>query len=455
MDWQTCFTEKRTGVDHHKSGNRTEYQRDFDRIIFASSFRRLQDKTQIFPLPGNKFVHNRLTHSLEVASVGRSLGNIIGAHIANNAVGTDAEAQYFYRSDLPWVIAAACLAHDIGNPSFGHSGEKAISSYFVDCADQKIGPATLKSYFDDKEWQDLITFEGNANALRILTHQFNGRSKGGLRLTYPTLASILKYPCESTAVDKGYKHRKKYGFFQAEKDTFLDIVGELGMTRESEDEIVFQRHPFVYLVEAADDICYRIIDMEDAHRLNIIPKPVIANAFLNIMESIGRPEDDMDKIKKTYASIADDNDSITYLRAKSINTLTLESSDVFKANTDAILNGTFNDTLIDNIETRCGALKEVIDISVDQIYNYHPVVEVEIAGYHVLNRLLSLFIPTVLKEDLKPIEKKTYRLIPNQFLSSGTAYDRVLGILDFISGMTDSYAMDMFRKTTGVEFSNH
>lgn len=455
MNWETCFTEKRTGVDHHKSGNRTEYQRDFDRIIFASSFRRLQDKTQIFPLPGNKFVHNRLTHSLEVASVGRSLGNIIGNHIAHNFVPADSDAFHFYQADLPWVVAAACLAHDIGNPAFGHSGEKAISSYFIDCADTKIGEGTLRSYFDSKQWTDLTTFEGNANALRILTHQFNGRSKGGLRLTYPTLASILKYPCESSAVSKAYKHRKKYGFFQSEKETFVDIVEQLGMLKEENDDIIYQRHPYVYLVEAADDICYRIIDMEDAHRLNIIPKSVIANAFLSIMDSIGRKEDDMTQIQKTYNSIQDDNDSIAYLRAKSINTLTLESCDVFIQNADAILNGEFNDTLIDNIETRCGALKEVIDISVDQIYNYHPVVEVEIAGYNVLHKLLSTFIPTVLKKELLPIEKKTYRLIPNQFLSDGSEYDRVLGIVDFISGMTDSYAMDLFRKTTGVEFSNH
>lgn len=455
MDWQTCFTEKRTGVDHHKSGNRTEYQRDFDRIIFASPFRRLQDKTQIFPLPGNKFVHNRLTHSLEVASVGRSLGHLIGNHIADSMVPEGSEAYHFYQADLPWVIAAACLAHDIGNPSFGHSGEKAISSYFIDNAKTTIDGNELQSYFDHKEWTDLTTFEGNANALRILTHQYNGRSKGGLRLTYPTLASILKYPCESTAVDKEYKHRKKYGFFQSEKETFLDIVGQLGMIKELGDGIVYQRHPYVYLVEAADDICYRIIDMEDAHRLNIIPKQVIAEAFLNIMDSIGRKEDNIDKIRSTYNSITDDNDSIAYLRAKSINTLTLESSDVFMANTEAILKGKFNDTLIDNIEQRCGALKDVIDISVDQIYNYHPVIEVEIAGYNVLDRLLSIFVPTVLKEKLLPIEKKTHRLIPHQFLFHGSSYDRVLGIVDFISGMTDSYAMNLYRKTTGVEFSNH
>lgn len=457
MDWQTCYTDQRTGVDHRKSNSRTEFQRDFDRIIFASSFRRLQDKTQIFPLPGNRFVHNRLTHSLEVASVGRSLGKIIGDHIADKFIPDDnTDAHQFYKTDLPWVIAAACLAHDIGNPAFGHSGEKAISNFFIQFENQKINGSRFRDLFNDHEWADLTNFEGNANALRILTQQMNGRSKGGLRLTYPTIASILKYPCDSTSINKKYKHRKKYGFFQSEKETFHTIVSSLGMIEEVGSALSYCRHPFVYIVEAADDICYRIIDMEDAHRLGILTKSTVANAFLSIIKSINRAEDDIDRIISTFQNITDDNDSITYLRAKSINTLTLESADVFTKNAEAILSGKFNDTLIDNIESRCGALKEVISISVDKVYNYHPVIEVEIAGYNVLNKLLTLFVPTILNDQPRPIDKKTMRLIPTQYkYADGSPYEKVMGILDYISGMTDSFAMNLYRKTEGIEFSNH
>ena len=280
MRWDNCYSNKRTGTKHKTLVPRTEYQRDFDRLIFASSFRRLQNKTQVFPLPGSTFVHNRLTHSLEVASVGRSLGSIVGNHIANTEIKSDdEESQLFYMIDLASVIAAACLAHDIGNPAFGHSGEKAISNYFIEHADTLIEGQSLRSFFNDSEWQDLVTFEGNANALRVLTHPYRDKPVTGMGLTYSTLASILKYPCEATAIDKKYKHRKKYGFFQTEKETFLDIAKELHMHQEEGDKVIYKRHPFVYLVEAADDICYRIIDMEDAQRLGIISKERTSDAF--------------------------------------------------------------------------------------------------------------------------------------------------------------------------------
>jgi dGTPase len=239
MQFENIYTEKRVGSDKIPSGPRSGFQRDFDRLIFSSAFRRLQNKTQVFPLPGTAFVHNRLTHSLEVASVGRSLGKMIGERISTAFKSSNEEAYEFYRYELANVIAAGCLAHDIGNPAFGHSGEKAISAYFIENAQNKIEGQELQSFFTEKEWKDLSSFEGNANAVRILTHSFRGRFRGGFGLTYTTIASILKYPCESVAVDKKYKHRKKYGFFQTEKETVQKIVQDLGMIRESEN-------PFVY-----------------------------------------------------------------------------------------------------------------------------------------------------------------------------------------------------------------
>lgn len=263
MKFESIITDKRVGSDKVSTGTRSGFQRDFDRLIFSSAFRRLQNKTQVFPLPGTAFVHNRLTHSLEVASVGRSLGKIIGERIGESYKSKQ-DVYEFYRYELANVIAAACLAHDIGNPAFGHSGEKAISNYFIENAEIKIDGQELKKFFFEKEWKDITSFEGNANAVRILTHDFRGKFKGGFGLTYTTIASILKYPCESIAVDKKFRHRKKYGFFQSEKETALKIMQELQMIEESSEPVIFKRHPFVYLVEAADDICYSVVDMEDA-----------------------------------------------------------------------------------------------------------------------------------------------------------------------------------------------
>ena len=259
------YTNRRTGNSESPIASRTDFQRDFDRIIFSTSFRRLQNKTQVFPLPGSVFVHNRLTHSLEVASVGRSLGSFAGEFIVEKfAQELNEDSKNFYLHNLHNVIAAACLCHDIGNPAFGHSGEDAIASYFEKNED-------LKSLMTEKQWADFINFEGNANAIRVLTHQQRGKDKGGLQLTMATLASIAKYPCESIAKDKKQLHRKKFGFFQSEKETFREIAKATDFITEQEEPLVYKRHPFVWLVEAADDICYNIIDIEDAHRLKIIP----------------------------------------------------------------------------------------------------------------------------------------------------------------------------------------
>src|SRR5687768_12186768 len=239
MEFDKIYTERRVGSDKIPSGPRSGFQRDFDRLIFSSAFRRLQNKTQVFPLPGTAFVHNRLTHSLEVASVGRSLGKMTGEKISSLFKSSNEDAYEFYRYELPNVIAAGCLAHDIGNPAFGHSGEKAISAYFIDHAETKIDGKELRSFFNEKEWKDLCTFEGNANAIRVLTHSFRGRFKGGFGLTYTTIASILKYPCEATAMDKKFKHRKKFGFFQSEKETVNEIARELGMIEEMNEPLCF------------------------------------------------------------------------------------------------------------------------------------------------------------------------------------------------------------------------
>lgn len=443
------YTNQRSN-SNDTSDARSEYQRDYDRIIFSSAFRRLQNKTQVFPLPGSVFVHNRLTHSLEVSSVGRSMGNLVGKFIVEN-YDLAPSSYEFYNYSIHDVISAACLCHDIGNPAFGHSGEDAIASYF------DRHESELKDFFTEAEWGDLINFEGNANAIRILTQQQNGKSEGGLRLTYSTLASIAKYPCESIAKDKSQLHRKKFGFFQAQKEMFKTIADKTGMIVESEDPIIYKRHPFVWLVEAADDICYSIIDVEDSQRLGIIDHDKCKRLFLNLVESLN--PDQFDKTKVQLKSISDKNDRIAYLRAKSINLLTQKSVQVYQDNFETIVQGEFKTALLDIIkdetvnETK-KVLTEIQRFSRENIYNHRSVLEIENAGYNVMSELLSQFIPPILKEESerKNFEKKALKLVPNQFLyEKGSKYQKVMGILDYVSGMTDNYATELYRRIKGIE----
>jgi dGTPase len=458
MQFQTLFSNKRVGSDSIPTDTRSGFQRDFDRLIFSSAFRRLQNKTQVFPLPGTAFVHNRLTHSLEVASVGRSLGKMVGERISESFKNTHDETYEFYRYELSNVVAAACLAHDIGNPAFGHSGEKAISSYFIERASETVNGQPLQSYFTAREWNDLCTFEGNANAVRVLTHSFRGRFRGGFGLTYTTMASILKYPCESVAVDKGYKHRKKWGFFRTEQQTVETIAAELGMIQESSTPLIFKRHPFVYLVEAADDICYSIVDLEDAQRLRILAKDEVAGILIEVIQRLNPQERETGKTHGYFKNMSDANEAIAFLRARVINLLTHRATEVFMENREAILNGTFNDTLVDSINRECSALKAVQEISVKKIYSHDTVVQIELAGYNVLSELLQQFVPALLKESPSHKEANVLKLIPFQFTEFeevSSKYEKVLSALDFISGMTDEYATELYRRLKGIVIPRH
>lgn len=439
-----------------KNDIRTEYERDWDRIIFSSAFRRLQNKTQVFPLPEEVFVHNRLTHSLEVASVGRSLGKIIGKKIALlEEIKNDDNARPFYRNSLKNVIASACLAHDLGNPAFGHSGEEAISKYFKKRDTEKEEDIAFKKQFSIEEWKDLTTFEGNANALRILTLQQKGRVKGGFRLTYSTLGSILKYPCESVASNKKILHRKKYGYFKIDEDVFLDIAKELNLVKdEIESGISYKRHPFVFLVEAADDICYTIIDFEDAHRLGILTYKEVRNSFLKIIET--NPEDDIEWVKEQAKSLKDDpNESIAYLRAKAINTLIYKTADAFWENREDILIGVYDKSLIDSIPELSSIMKKIENVSIKKIYNAKKVVQLEIAGFRIMSALVEDFVTSALtKEESRDKEQnKILGLLPKQFSfeESSSPYEKVMHIIDFIAGMTDLYALKLYRKLRGIE----
>ncbi|MEZ7508309.1 dNTP triphosphohydrolase [Cloacibacterium sp. Arc13] len=447
MILNTIFTNQRTGNHVQNIVSRTDFQRDFDRIIFSSAFRRLQNKTQVFPLPGSVFVHNRLTHSLEVSSVGRSLGSLAGEFIVQNFENELTEdSKNFYLYNLNNVIAAACLCHDIGNPAFGHSGEDAIASFF------EKNESELKPKFIEKEWADLVNFEGNANAIRILTHKQTGKDEGGTQLTYTTLASIAKYPCEAIAKKKGHVNRKKFGFFQSEKQTFLNIANATKMMVESEEPTIFKRHPFVWLVEAADDICYNIIDMEDAHRLGIISTADCENLFMDLIKSVN--EKDAKRSAEKLLLFSNKNERISYLRAKVINALINKSTELYQLHFSEILNGTLNKALLDIFKSESESFQEVERFSIEKIYGHRSVVEIENAGYNVMYELLNHFIPPIIKEksERKGFEKKALQLIPSQFIyEDGTVYEKVLGVLDFVSGMTDNFATDLYRKIKGID----
>jgi dGTPase len=450
MHWSKLYANIRTGETPGSSDlatTRTDYQRDFDRLIFSSPFRRLQNKTQVFPLPGSVFVHNRLTHSLEVASIGRTLGKITGRELSKRHRDKFSETDHdFYNFELANVVAAACLAHDIGNPAFGHSGEKAISQYFKDRETQ------LKPWFSDAEWSDLTEFEGNANALRVLTHAWKGRLDGGYMLTYPTLAAIAKYPCESSREHKKQLSGKKYGFFQSEKAMYQQIAETLGIPAQANTNgLAYSRHPFVFLVEAADDICYRIIDLEDAHRLGILSYQTTSDFLFQLFDQTEWP-----KVHQNLANMGDSNEQIAYLRSKALNHLTQACARAFLDNETALLSGTLEQSLIDLLAPDLiQILQEIEKVSVQKIYNHTSVVEIELAGYEVMDFLLSALVPALVKDkDARTArDKKMIRLIPEQYKKNAdapNAYERVQCALDYVSGMTDLYAVELYRKWKGI-----
>lgn len=444
MNWSYLISNKRFGQEDkyvNTDRARSDFQRDYDRLIFSSPFRRLQNKTQVFPLPGSVFVHNRLTHSLEVASVGRSMGTIFHHHVADK--NPDLLKEVPLISETGNIVAAAALAHDLGNPAFGHSGEAAISRYFT----HGEGSEYKDKVNNEQQWADLTNFEGNANAIRMLTHPFNGKGNDAYALTYSTLATIAKYPCASIAgKNKKYVHRKKYGFFESEQSSFEKIANELQLNREQDSPLIFHRHPLVYLLEAADDICYNIIDMEDAHRLNILSFEEVKNYLLPFSDSKGIEE----RLEKEY----DDNDAkIGLLRAKAINTLIQICTKTFFDHQESILNGNFNYSLTDCLPSPYQEAWKVIgDMSVKRIYNSSSVIEKEVAGYKVMEGLLEEFIPAVIHNNTH-YYKKLVQLIPKHFLSQKQdTYSQIQSVLDFVSGMTDLYAVELYSKIKGISF---
>lgn len=435
MNWQQLLSPIRLGMEeYHKENhdNRNEFQRDYDRLIFSSPFRRLQNKTQVFPLPaGNVFVHNRLTHSLEVASVGRSLGVNVSREIDKNSSA--------YIDEIGSIVSAACLAHDLGNPPFGHSGEEAIATFFSEGKGNY-----LKNEMSDVEWKDCISFEGNANAFRLLTHRFNGRRRGGFVLTYSTLASFVKYPYSSIYADE---KKQKFGFFESEKTDFEKIAETLGIAKLKNNPNRYARYPLVYLVEAADDICYQIMDIEDAHKLKLLTTDETKELLFGFFTDVKRK-----RREEILEKVTDVNEQIAYLRSSVIGLLVDECTKAFIQNEEKILAGEFEGTLIKNISMKSAeAYKKCSQVAFKKIYKSQEVLDIELAGYKIILTLLEHFTEAVMHPD-KSYSKQLLGRIPSQYeTDSPTTYGKVQAILDYVSGMTDVYALDLYRKIMGIE----
>ena len=440
MDWNKLISNCRLGQEHRhpeRHDDRTEFKRDYDRLIFSAPFRRRQNKTQVFPLPGSVFVHNRLTHSLEVASVGMSLGSDVATAIRHRP---ELESNPLLQ-ELGQIVASACLAHDLGNPPFGHSGEKAIQTFFTEGKGM-----SLKEKVSPTFWDDITHFEGNANAFRLLTHQFKGRRPGGFVMTYSTLASIVKYPHASSLAGK----KGKFGFFNSEAPIYERIAEEMGILRLSEpgQPLRYARHPLVYLVEAADDICYEIMDLEDAHKLKILSFNETEDLMLGFFDEVNRGRI-MQRI--IDEQLTDPNEKIQYLRACVIGKLENECVEVFLHHEEEILAGQLEGSLIDHIsELPRSAYKECTRVSKKRIYKSQPVLDVELSGYRIMATLMELMVEAIEHPERYYSQQLIGRVSSQYDIENDDLETRLMAVIDYISGMTDVYALDVYQKICGI-----
>lgn len=439
MNWQTLLSAQRLGkvVSKHEQF-RSPYQKDLDRITFSSSFRRLQDKTQVFPLAQNDYVRTRLTHSLEVSCVGRSIAAQVGAEVIKKYALPNVTP-----GDFSDIVAASCLAHDIGNPPFGHFGEEAIRAFF---AENPVGMSMCDDMSED-ERKDLLNFEGNAQGFRIITKLQNPQANGGLQLTFASLGAFIKYPCTAKHMNKSHIRSKKNGVFIDDLAHFRHIAETLGLRQFDQD--CYARHPLTYLMEAADDICYGIIDIEDAYQV----KQIDYDSAYGLLKPLAGEIDDA-----YFARINSRSDELSYLRAKAIGNLIQQCVTVFMRNETVILTGECQRAIADMIPAKA-ELRALTKFAAANIYGCPAVVKTEIAGYKILGDLLELFCDAVndyaKSPRPKPLSEMVLNLIPPRFLDAETklpsdsAYQRALGLCDYISGMTDSYAVSLHRQLKG------
>ena len=465
LDWNNLLSKERLNAKTYPDNNdfdiRSEYQRDIDRILFSSAFRRLQDKTQVMPLAQNDYVRNRLTHTLEVSSVGRCLGKLAGNFILsyeNNLNGK------YVPDDFANVVVAACLAHDLGNPPFGHFGEYSIGKYFKSYYESKP-----KVQLDDSQWEDLKQYEGNAEGLRIMTSNSLNRMDGGMRLTFATLGAFSKYTCTSIRkelTEFGMTHYarvnenkevhfnktlSKVGIFQTEKHIFKEIASKQGLvklTKDGSDNLAWCRNPLAFIMEAADTITYHIVDLEDGYKMGIVKYEEAEYLFYTILKNTHDPRCDINDWQK----LKNNDDKIGSLRSKALNSLIHESFQVFKENYELMMYGMFDKEIADCIKS-AELLNNIKDnFTKDKIFSHSSVIDLEIAGFKVINGLLEVLVSAVENPDdrysKRIIEKmpKTYSSILGSRISD---YEKLLTCANYVSRMTDSYALQQYRIISG------
>lgn len=454
LEWSRLLTQSRLqdGSARTPEKGRTEYGRDFDRILFSTPFRRLRDKTQVFPLPVNDHIHNRLTHSIEVASVGRSLGKAVGADLMERHPEMRSELG-LESSDFGDIVAAACLMHDIGNPPFGHSGEDAIRQWF---RKQTEGSAPLcpKPQWAERltaaQMADLCSFEGNAQGFRVVTRLSMKPDRGGMQLTHATLASFMKYPQGSLLMAGGQGvARKKFGFFQSEAQLFEETAQKTGLLPVATGS--WCRHPLAYLVEAADDICYNVLDAEDGFILGLIRFQDYKELMTPLMR---RPLRD-----QTVAGPNHERETVSLMRALAVNSLIEACRAAFLDHEEEILTGRMTTSLV--AATPLGESLQRLTAHVSQhCYNAVEVLQIEVAGYQVISKFLDLLVPAATSDPstLKALDRVMYEFLVREVdgaeAQSGT-YERILRVTDFISGMTDRYAMNLYRRFAGVSLPGY
>lgn len=443
MTWEQLLSLKRQGdtgkrLRIEQDDTRLGFEVDYDRIIFSSAFRSLQDKTQVIPLSKTDFVHTRLTHSLEVSVVGRSIGRLVGKKIIEKYPYLK-EIHGYHMNDFGAIVAAAALAHDIGNPPFGHSGEKAIGEYFAIGKGQQY-----KDQLTPKQWQDLVDFEGNANGFSVLTSSRPG-IEGSLRLSYATLGAFTKYPKESLPKKPTNNIAdKKYGFFQSDVTFFKEVAEELGMiSNKTGEDVGYERHPLAFLVEAADDICYTIIDFEDGINLGLVSEDYALEYLIKLVK------DTIDAAK--YQTLTTKEDRISYLRALAIGNLINDAVRVFIENEEAILKGEFHFALTDKSKYKA-QMDDIIKLSVKNIYQSREVIEKELSGYQIINNLLDKFITAynnTYDGKATNYDKLLMKILPEKHhLKKESLYDRLLHICHFISMLTDGKAVELNKIVT-------
>jgi len=441
MNWEQLLSLKRSGDTQKRlridqDDTRLGFEVDYDRIIFSSAFRSLQDKTQVIPLSKTDFVHTRLTHSLEVSVVGRSLGRKAGKKIIEKHPHLAATHGYHF-NDFGAIVAAAALAHDIGNPPFGHSGEKAIGEYFLNGKGQRF-----KEQLNEKEYHDLTHFEGNANGFKLLTETKNG-NKDGLRLSYATLGAFMKYPKESLPHQPTKAiNDKKFGYFQPEKEIFKDVAKELGLIKTGQEgDVHYKRHPLSFLVEAADDICYTIIDFEDGINLGLIEEEKALELLIKLVEKNIKPD--------VYAQLSTTQSRLSYLRSLAISTLIEEASSIFIENEEKILQGKFTTSLLDHSKYTA-QIEDIISISIKNIYQSIEVTEKEITGYQVINTLLDKFCTSL--ERKANHEATNYDILINKTYLESLKSNKdhwLIDVCSYVASLSDGNALRMYKKING------